>query len=120
MASSSGIKEAELKWKVLNRKVKNSIADAGASSSCGRPEVSECGNTDSTLTYASLPTTKQKKKFQYAGGTIATADNIKQFTFKVQEGAKDSQMIPGIQNNLLSTNQVAKAKYILRYLTRRK
>ena len=42
MASNAEIKEAELKWKFLTGKVKTSIADAGASSSCGQPEVSEC------------------------------------------------------------------------------
>ena len=43
MASNAEIKEAELKRKVLNRKVKTAIADAGASSSCVRPEVLDCG-----------------------------------------------------------------------------
>ena len=39
-------------------------------------------------------------------------DEIKQLPFKVREEAKDVHMIPGTQNNLLSTNQFAKAKYI--------
>ena len=43
MASNAEIKEAELKWKVLNGKVKAAIADAGESYSCGHLEVSECG-----------------------------------------------------------------------------
>ena len=43
MSSNAETKEAELKWKVLNRKVKTAIADAGASYSCGCPELSECG-----------------------------------------------------------------------------
>ena len=55
---------------------------------------------------------KSEKIFHYAGGTIAAADEIKQLTFKVQEEAKYVHMIPGIQNNLLSTNQLSKAKYI--------
>ena len=54
-----------------------------------------------------------KNIFQYNGGTIAAAEKIKQLSFKVQEEAKDDHMIPGIQNNLLSTNKFAKAKYIL-------
>ena len=54
---------------------------------------------------------KSDKIFQYAGGTIAAA-NKKKLTFKVQEGSKDVHMIPGIHNNLFSTNQFAKAKYI--------
>ena len=40
------------------------------------------------------------------------ADEIKQLPFKVREEAKDIQTIPGIQNNLLSTNQFIKTKYI--------
>ena len=55
---------------------------------------------------------KSDKIFQYAGGTIAAPDEIKQLPFKAQEKAKDVHMIPGIQNNLLGTNQLAKAKYI--------
>ena len=31
--------DAEMKWKVLNGKVKTGIADAGASASCGQPEM---------------------------------------------------------------------------------
>ena len=55
---------------------------------------------------------KSDKIFHCAGGTIAAVDKIKQLTFKVREGAKNVHMIPGIQNNLFSTNQFAKAKYI--------
>ena len=43
MASNAEIKEADLKWKVLNGKVKTAISDSGASSSCGRLAASECG-----------------------------------------------------------------------------
>ena len=39
MANNSEIKEAEIKWKFLNKKVKTAIADACALYSCGRPEV---------------------------------------------------------------------------------
>ena len=55
---------------------------------------------------------KSDKIFHYAGGTIAAAEEIKQLRFKLQEEAKDVHMIPGIQNNLLRTNQFSKAKYI--------
>ena len=47
-----------------------------------------------------------------AGGKISAADKIKQLTFNVREEAKDVHMIPVIQNNQLSTNQLSKAKYI--------
>ena len=53
MTSNTEIKEAELKWKVLNRKLKTAIVDSGASSRYSRPEVSECGkyklNSDSFI-----------------------------------------------------------------------
>ena len=67
MASNAKIKGAELKWKVLNRKVKTAIADAGASSSYGRPEVLECRkyilNSDPFISTSRKP----DKIFQYAG-----------------------------------------------------
>ena len=112
MARNTEIKEADLKWKVLNGKVKMTIAGAGASSSCGRPEVSECRKygLDSDLFIAT--SRKSYKIFQYAGVTIAAANEIKQLSFKVREGANYVNMMPGIQNNLLSTNQFSKAKYI--------
>ena len=43
MERNAEIKEAKLKLKVINGKVKTAIADAGESSSCGRPVVLECG-----------------------------------------------------------------------------
>ena len=54
---------------------------------------------------------KSNKIFQYADGKIAAAEE-KKIPFKVLEEAKDVHMIPGIHNNLLSTNLFAKAKYI--------
>ena len=112
MASNTEINEAELKWKVLNGKVKTSIADAGASSSCGRPEVSECVKYRLDSDPFIATSRKSDKIFQYAGGKISAADKIKQLTFKVREGSKDGHMIPGIQNNLLSTTQFSKTQYI--------
>ena len=85
MASNAKIKEAELKWKVLNVKVKTSIADDGASSSCSRPEVLECGKYRLDLDPFIATILKSDKILQYVGGTIAAADEIKQLTFKVQE-----------------------------------
>ena len=66
-------------------------------------------NTYSTRTHSSLPAANQKQ-FQYADRTITVADEIRQLPFNVQEEANDVHMIQGIQNNLLSTNQFAKAK----------
>ena len=55
---------------------------------------------------------KLDKIFQYAGGAISAADEIKKLPFKVREKAKNVFMIPGIHNNLLSTNRFSKEKYI--------
>ena len=35
--------DAAMKEKVLNGQIKTGIADAGASTSCGEPEISDCG-----------------------------------------------------------------------------
>ena len=56
---------------------------------------------------------ESEKTFQNAGGKISATDEIKQLTSKVIEEAKDVHMVPGIQNNLFSTNQFAKEKYIM-------
>ena len=79
---------------------------------CGRPELSECRKyrlDSDPLISTSL---KSDKIFQYAGGTISAANEIKQLPFEVREEAKAVHMIQGTQNNLLSTNQFSKAKYI--------
>ena len=111
MKSNAKMKDAELKWKVFNRKVKKAILDAGASSSCGHPEVSECGkyrlNSEPFITNSH----KSNKILQHAVRTIAAAEKIKP-PFNIKEGAKDVHMIPGIQKNLSSTKQFSKAKYI--------
>ena len=111
MASNAKIKEAELKWKVLNGTVKMAKVDAGASSRCSRPEVLECKKYRLDSNSFIATNHKSNKIFQYADGTIAAAEE-KQIPFKVLEEAKDVHMIPGIQNNLLSTKQLSKAKYI--------
>ena len=112
MASNVEIKESELKWKLLNGKVKTAIADAGASSISSRPEVSECGKYRLDSDPFIATSRKSDKIFQYAGVAIAAADKIRQLPFKLQEEAKDVHMILGTQNNLLSANRFAKAKYI--------
>ena len=104
MECNAEIKEAELKWKVLNGKLKTATSDASASSSGGRPEVSECGKYRLDSDPFIATSHESDKIFQYAGGTIAEADEIKQLPFKVQEEANDVHMIPGTQNNLLCTN----------------
>ena len=70
-------------------------------------------STDSTWTHSSLSSVNRGKNILHAGGAIAAADEIKQPPLKVQEDTKYVHMIPGIQNNLLSTNRFAKAKYMM-------
>ena len=74
MEINAEIKELELKWKFLNRKVKTTKADAGASSSYGRPEVLECGNYRLNSDPFIATSRKLGEIFQYAGRAIAAAD----------------------------------------------
>ena len=103
--------DAEMKWKVLNGKVKTGIADAGASASCGRPEMSNCGKFEVDGDLFNPTGRKSTKIFQYAGGAIAAADTINEFKFDVHDAAKEVHMVPGIKNTLVSTNQFALANY---------
>ena len=73
----------ELKELVMNGEVPTAIADAGAASSCGKPVWSECGQYRLAAD-PFLPTgRKSTKLFQYAGGDIAAADEIKELPFDV-------------------------------------
>ena len=103
--------DATMKWKVLNRKAKTGIADAGASASYGQPEMSDCGKFEVGGDLFNPTGRKSTKIFQYAGGSIAAADKINEFKFDVCDAAKEVHMVPGIQNTLVSTNQFAKANY---------
>ena len=74
MECNAEIKESELKWKVLNGKVKTATSDASASSSGGRPEVLECGNYRLNSDPFIATSRKSGEIFQYAGRAIAAAD----------------------------------------------
>ena len=80
--------DTEMKWKVLNGKVKTGIANAGASASCGRPEMSDCGKFEVDGDLFNPTGRKSTKIFQYAGGSIAAADTINEFKFDVRDAAK--------------------------------
>ena len=81
--------EEELKELVMNGEVPTAIADAGAASSCGKPVWSECGQYRLAAD-PFLPTgRKSTKLFQYAGGDIAAADEIKELPFDVREEARE-------------------------------
>ena len=62
---------------IPQQKLKTSIADAGASSSCSHPEVYECGKYRLDSDPFIATSRKSDKIFQYAGGTISAADEIK-------------------------------------------
>ena len=70
--------------KVVNGKVKTAITDAGASSTCGQVELSECGNYRLNLHPFIATSRKSEKTFQYASGRIAAEEEINQLSFKVR------------------------------------
>ena len=43
---------------------------------------------------------------------MAAADQIKLLMFNMRDEARDVHMVPGIQNTLISTNEMALAKYV--------
>ena len=96
--------EEELKQMVLNGEIPTAIADSGASSSVGKPMISTCG--DYVINADPLIHTgrKSNKTFQYGGGTVAPASEIKEYPFDVRGEAKEVHMVPGTQNHLMSTN----------------
>ena len=104
--------EEELKQMVLNGEVPTAIADSGASSSVGKPMISTCG--DYALNADPLVHTGRKstKIFQYGGGSVAPASEVKEFPFDVRGEAKDIHMVPGTQNNLMSTNTFTNENYV--------
>ena len=103
--------DAEMKWKLINGKVRTGIADAGASASCGQPELSDCGGFRIDSDLFNLTGRKSGKVFQYAGVSIAAANDANQFKFNMRDVAKEVHMVPGINNTLVSTNQFAKSNY---------
>ena len=104
--------EKEMKQLVLAKKVPTAIADAGASVTCGAPIISECGRY-SLSPDPFIPTGRMSDKvLQYAGGNIAKAGEIKEMPLNIRKEAREVHMVPGIQNNLFSTNALAKAGYI--------
>ena len=105
--------EEELRKQVIEGKVPTAIADAGASSSVGKPmAVSNCGQYQLASDPFKPTGRKLNKIFQYGGGSIARAKDIKELPFDVRGEAKEVHMVPGTQNNLISTNKFALEGYI--------
>ena len=87
--------EEKLKELVINGDVPTAIADAGAASSCGKPVWSECGQYKLAADPFVPTGRKSTKLFQYAGGDIAAANEIKKLPFGVREEAREVHMVPG-------------------------
>ena len=102
----------DIKWKVINGELQTGIADAGASVTCGKLEVSECGRFRLDSNPFILTTRKSNKILQYGGGSLVAADQIKQLLFNMRDKTRDVHMVPEIQNTLISTNEMALAKYV--------
>ena len=105
------LSEAQLKQMVLNGEVATAIADAGASSSCGIP-VSMCGGYKLKSDPFTETGRKSNKTFQYAGGGLAPATEIRELPYDVRGEAKEVHITPGIKNNLISTNKFATEGYV--------
>ena len=106
------LSEDDLRTAVLNGTVPTGIADAGASASCGKPTVSDCGRFTMAKNPFISTGRKSNKIFLMALGNIAPAGEIRSLPFDLREPAYDVHMVPGIKHNLLSMNQFAEAKYI--------
>ena len=108
--TAAALSEAELKELTLAQKVPTAIADAGATSNCGMEYQSECGQF--TLTSPFLHTGKESNKiFQYAGGGLAPATELRGLPMDVRAPADEVHIVPGIKNNLLSTSKFVDANY---------
>ena len=106
------ISEDQLKEMIINGTIDTAIADAGASSSCGVPLISECGGYKLKGNPFIETGRRSDKIFQYAGGGLAPATEIQELPYKVRGQAKDVHITPGIKNNLISTNRFALENYI--------
>ena len=106
------LSEDELRTALLNGTVTTDIAVAGASASCGKPTLSDCGRFAMAKDSFISTGLKLDKIFLMALGNIAPADKRKRPPFNIREPASDVHMVPGIKHNLLSMNQFAEAKYI--------
>ena len=99
------LSEDELRTAVLNGTVSTGIADAGASASCGKPTLSNCGRFTMAKDPFISTGRKSDKIFLMALGNIAPADEIKYLPFSIRQPARDVNMVPEIKHNLLSMNQ---------------
>ena len=97
---------------VLNGTVETSIADSGATSSCGKKAMSKCGTYAlhaSALVATGLCT---NKVFRYAAGSLGVADEVKHLPFDFRCQAKEIHMTPGLENHLIPTNRFVEEDYV--------
>ena len=106
------ISEAELREFTITQQVPTAIADAGATSNCGMDYESNCGRYCMGDPFHGTGKPSDKI-FQYLGGDIAAATTIKQLPMEIQDPAKDVHIVPGINNNLISTSKFVNTNYVL-------
>ena len=102
--------KAKLRELTINQKIPTAIADAGATSNCGMDYESSCGRYKMQDPFQPTGQTSDKI-FQYAGGNLAAATTIKQLPLNVRTPAKEVHIVPGINNNLISTSKFVDANY---------
>ena len=109
-SKSDGVTEDKLKELTLAQKIPTAIADTGASSNCGMDYKSDCGNYEMKDPFEATGR-ESDKIFQYAGGDLAPATTVKHLPLDVRDPAKDTHIVPGITNNLLSASKFVDANY---------
>jgi len=104
--------EEHLKAMVLSGTIETAIADSGATSSCGKKAMSNCGAY--ALDTSALVATglRSNKVFRYAEGNLGVADEVKHLPFNVRGQAKEIHMTPGLENHLISTNRFVEEDYV--------
>ena len=106
------ITEQELKQMVLEGTIETGMADSGATSSCGKQMLSQCGRYQldtSALITTGLPS---NKVFRYAEGTTGAASEIKHLPYNLRGKAKEIHITPGLENHLISTNKFVEEDYV--------
>ena len=95
---------------VIYGTIDTAIIDSGATSSCSQEAVSERGRyqptTDPLISTENTP----NKMFQYAGGSIGRAKELKHLPYDVRNKNK-IHSVPETQHHLISTNKFAE-KYV--------
>ena len=89
--------EQEMKQIVLDGTLETAIADSGATSSCGKESISECGTYRLKDPFASTGR-PSNKLFQYTGGHIGAGKEPKRLPYEVGGEAQRNTQRSGHQN----------------------